>query len=140
MPTKQGRVREMTDYAEEIRKQMLDLWGKTVSQLEDISKSLMGTGGLEKIKLEQAKLAAERDKLVKRLGEEVVKLIDAGKLKVPKPVMKLYDRLEQVAARMTKKGKGKKKTSKKPAKKSTRKPAKKAKKKVTRKKAAKKAE
>ncbi len=93
----------MTDYAEEIRKQMMDLWGKTVAQLEDISKTIKGATSLEKLKHEQAKLMAERDKLAKRLGDEVAKLLDAGKVKLPTPVMKVYERLQKVADRLTKK-------------------------------------
>ena len=102
----------MTDYADEIKKQVMDLWGKTVAQLEDISNTIKGATSLEKLKHEQAKLTAEREKLAKRLGEEVEKLLDAGKVKLPKPVMGVYDRLKKVADRLTKKEKaGKKKAA-----------------------------
>ena len=93
----------MKDYGEEIRKQMLELWGKTVSQLEDISRTIMVTTGLEKLKFDNAKLIAEHDKLTKRLGEEVFKLLEAGSLKLPAPAQDIYGRIRHVIEKLLKK-------------------------------------
>lgn len=86
----------MKDYTAEVRKQMLELWGKTIGQLEEISKGLMSTTGLEKLKFDQARLVEERDRLLKRLGEEVFRLLEAGALVVPAPVLPIYQRLKKV--------------------------------------------
>jgi hypothetical protein len=143
----------MKGYADEVRKQMMELWGKTISQLEDISKTLMSTAGLETIKFDQAKLTEERDKLFALLGQEVFKLLEAGKVKVPSKAEQVYAKLTKVIEKLlkqeeatttktkvkktAKKTKKAKKAAKKPAKKSVEKSTKKAKK--TAKKPAKKA-
>jgi hypothetical protein len=127
-----------------IRKQAIDLWKKTVSQLDEISKTLMKTSRLEKLKIDRAKLLADRDKLLKRLGQETYKLIEQGRLKVPKPLKELYNRISKLLDRIIPekmkpvKKKPKKKAAPKPA--AKKKPAKKkaTKKKTTKKKTAKK--
>jgi hypothetical protein len=117
----------MADRTEEIRKQALDLWNKTVAQMEEISKALVKTSGLEKFKLDRAKLLEERDRLLHRLGEETYKLIEAGKMKAPKPVLQLADRVSKVMDKLILRTRPKKakKATKKAAKKATNKPAKK---------------
>ena len=117
----------MAERAEVMRKQALDLWKKTVAQLEQISKTLRASG-IEKFKAERDRLLAERDKLFKRLGEETFKLIEARKIKVPKPIQDIYVRIRNLMDVLIMQKKPKKKTARK-------KPVKKAKKKTTKKKA-----
>jgi hypothetical protein len=116
----------MVDKVEAMQKQAIDLWKKTVAQLDEISKSLMKTSGLDKIMFDRAKLMSERDRLFKRLGEETYKLIDQRKIKVPRAIQDIYVRIRNLMDRLI--------MQKKPAKK---KPAKKkaAKRKTTRKRA-----
>lgn len=85
--------------AEEIRNQVIDLWGKTVGQLEQISRNLMESG-VNIFKVEQAKLLAERDRLLNRLGEETYRLLDAGKVKLPKSVTETYIKVRKVMDRI----------------------------------------
>ena len=42
------------------------------------------------------RVLAERDKLFKRLGEETYKLIEARKIKVPKPIQDIYVRIRNL--------------------------------------------
>lgn len=120
---------------ERIRKQAIDLWKKTVSQLDEISKTLMKTSRLEKLKIDRARLLADRDKLLKRMGEETYKLIEQGRLKVPKPLLDLYNRVSKLLDRIIPE---KMKPAKKPKRKAAKKKAAPARKKATKKKAAKK--
>jgi hypothetical protein len=90
----------MAQKPDEFRKQAIDLWKKTVAQLDEISKNLMKTSRLDRLKFDRAKLIEERDKLVKRLGEETYKLIEKGRLSVPKPLQDLYKRISKVAERI----------------------------------------
>jgi hypothetical protein len=127
---------------DDLTKQALDLWKKTVAQLDDISKSLMKSSGLDKLKFDRAKLLEERDKLFKRLGEETFGLIEKGKLRVPGSVKDTYLKIRKLMDRLLgSKKPAKKKPAKKSAKKKTakKKTAKKkpAKRKVVKKKAAK---
>jgi hypothetical protein len=85
----------MNERAEVIRKQVVEMWAKTIKQMEGLSKTLM-SGGLDKFKVEHAKLMGERDRLIGRLGEEVYKLMDAGKIKVPPYVSQIYVRVRGV--------------------------------------------
>lgn len=89
----------MNQKADEIRHQVIDLWGKTVGQLEQISRNLMESG-VNIFKVEQAKLLAERDRLLNRLGEETYRLLDAGKVKLPKQVTDTYIKVRRVMDRI----------------------------------------
>ncbi len=102
----------MAERAEEMRKQAIDLWKKTVAQLEQISKTLRASG-IEKFKAERDRLLAERDKLFKRLGEETFKLIEARKIKVPKAVQDIYVRIRNLMDVLIMQKKPKKKAAKK---------------------------
>ena len=115
----------MADRAEQMRKQALDLWKMTVAQLEQISKTLRTTG-IERFKAERTRLLSERDKLFKRLGEETYKLIEARKIKVPRPIQDIYVRIRNLMDVLIMQKKPKKKAARK-------KPVKKAKKKTTKK-------
>ena len=107
----------MANRKDEMRKQAIDLWKKTVAQLEQISKTLRATG-IERFKAERTRLLAERDKLFKRLGEETFKLIEARKIKVPKPIQDIYVRIRNLMDVLIMQKKPKKKAAKKkPAKK-----------------------
>ena len=110
----------MADRADVMRKQAIDLWKKTVSQLEQISKTLRASG-IERFKAERDRLLAERDKLFRRLGEETFKQIEARKIKVPKPIQDIYVRIRNLmdVLIMQKKPKKKAAKKKKPAKKKT---------------------
>ena len=114
----------MVDQVEKLQKQAVDLWKKTVKQLDDISKSLMKASKLDQLQFDRARLLQERDRLFKRLGEETYKLIDMGKIRVPKPIQDIYKRIRKVmdGIMLAKPGKKKKPAKKKAAKK---KPAKK---------------
>jgi hypothetical protein len=107
----------MVERAEEMRRQAIDLWKKTVSQLEQISKTL-SVSGIEKFKAERDRLLSERDKLFKRLGEETFKLIETRKIKVPKPIQDIYVRIRNLMDVLIMQKKPKKKPArKKPARK-----------------------
>ena len=113
----------MAERAEVMRKQAIDLWKKTVAQLEQISKTLRASG-IEKFKAERDRLLAERDKLFKRLGEETFKLIEARKIKVPKPIQDIYVRIRNLMDVLIMQKKPKKKAArKKPVKKAKKKKA-----------------
>ncbi len=117
----------MAERAEEMRRQAIELWNRTLGQLEQISKTLRASG-IEKFKAERDRLLAERDKLFKRLGEETFKLIEARKIKVPKAIQDIYVRIRNLMDVLIMQ----KKPKKTPARK---KPVKKAKKQTTKKKA-----
>jgi hypothetical protein len=99
---------------DEIRKQVLDYWKKTVNQIEDLYKKVLESSGLNKIKLDKANLLMERDRLIKRLGEETYHLIEQRKIMVPKPVQSIYVKIRTVMDRLIIQG------GKKPAKKAVR--------------------
>lgn len=117
----------MANRKEEMRKQAIDLWKKTVAQLDQISKTLRASG-IERFKAERDRVLTERDKLFKRLGEETFKLIEARKIKVPKPIQDIYVRIRDLMdvlimqkkpKQAAPKGTAKSAAKKKPAKKKT---------------------
>ncbi len=130
----------MATKREDISAQALELWKKTLAQLDEISKSLKMSSVVGRLKADSLRLIQERDKLLKRLGEETYKLIDKNKIKVPDPLKRLYDRIRVQADKLIGSRKAKKTPKKKGARKVTKKPAKRkvVRKKTTGKKAAKK--
>lgn len=131
--TKQGNTT-----VDKMQKQALDLWKKTVGQLDEISKSLKKAVPFDRLHFDRAKLMEERDKLFKRLGEETYKLIERGKVSVPKQAQDLYKRIQDLMDKIKFDKKPKKSAKKKTAKKSTKKTTTKSKKKPAKKSAAKK--
>jgi hypothetical protein len=102
----------MANRKDEMRKQAIELWKKTVAQLDQISKTLRATG-IERFKAERDRLLSERDKLFKRLGEETYKLIEARKIKVPKGIQDIYVRIRNLMDVLIMQKKPKKKAAKK---------------------------
>jgi len=120
---------------DDIRRQVNGLWKEALGQLEEAKGVLTG-----RIEGDLVKLRGERDRLLKRLGEQTYKLANDGKLPVPAVVRKTVDRLNEVIDGLveTQKRKGAKKPGSKKAsepkpeaKKTTKKTAKKASKKKT---------
>ena len=136
----------MREKTQEFKKQFNDLWKQTMGQLDDIKDVVLrSTDKLEKFDLEIERLRLERDKLLKKLGEQTLRWLDHSKdLRIPSVVRRTLERLNEVAEGLTEKSqKAKKKsaTKKKTVKKKTSKKAptkKKVAKKTTKKKTTKK--
>ena len=116
---------------DDIRRQVNTLWKEAIGQLDEAKGILTG-----RIEGDLVKLRSERDKLLKRLGEQTYRMANDGKLPVPTMIKRTVDRLNEVidgVVEAEKRKKGRTKAKKKAAKKPTAK-KKTAKKKVTKKK------
>jgi hypothetical protein len=91
------------DRYELVRQQMMNLWGKTVDQLEHVSKALLDASGIEKLKVDLSTLSEEHDKQVRLLGAEVYQLLDQGVMKVPGPVQAIFNQARNVVRSMEEK-------------------------------------
>jgi hypothetical protein len=120
---------------DDFRKQINEVWKQAINQLEDVKDVVLKSG--DRMEAEVERLRLERDKLLKKLGEQTHKLANQGKLPMPGVVKQTVDRLNEVIDKMVKsrKKKTKKRKTSKKKKKTTKK---KAKKKVTKKKTTKK--
>jgi hypothetical protein len=85
--------------AEELKKKAMNLWAKTVQQIEALS-TVMKAAGLDKLKFDRARLLEERDRLIARLGEETFRLIESGRIRVPGTVSSIYLRLRDLMDRL----------------------------------------
>lgn len=101
--------------ADDVRGQLNDLWKQAIDQLEEVKDAYTRSRG--RLDDEMLRLRGERDKLLKKLGEQTHKLANDGKLPVPSVVKRTVDRLNEVidnlVATQAKKKKTKKKTAKK---------------------------
>ncbi|MBI3179180.1 MAG: hypothetical protein HYZ27_05935 [Deltaproteobacteria bacterium] len=104
------------DRSEEFRKHVNDLWKQAVKQLEEAKEVLLRQRG--RIEADLQRLRLERDKLLKKLGEQTYKFVNNGRVRVPEIIKRTVDRLNEVINRMVKKPAGKAKggaRKKKPA-------------------------
>jgi hypothetical protein len=118
---------------DDFRKQINEVWKQAIGQLEDVKDAVLKSGN-NRVEAEVERLRLERDKLLRKLGEQTYKLANQGKLPMPGLVKQTVDRLNDVIDKMVKKGrkkKTKKKTKRKTKKKATKKKAKKTAKKKT---------
>ncbi len=79
------------DRAEELKKQAINLFKQTVTQLEDLSRVFIKPATLDRLKSDARGLLEDRDRLFKKFGEECFRLIESNNLPVPKPIKKLYE-------------------------------------------------
>lgn len=78
------------DRADDFKNQAFNLFKKTVTQLEDLSRLFVKTDTINQIKSDAKSLIEERDRLFRRLGEECFRLIESNSLPVPKSIRDLY--------------------------------------------------
>ncbi len=86
--------------SEEFRKQVNDLWKHAVKQLEEAKEVLLRQRG--RIEADLHRLRLERDKLLKKLGEQTYKFVNSGRVRVPEIIKHTVDRLNEVIGRMVK--------------------------------------
>jgi len=95
-----------TTRADEIKKQVNVIWKQAVGQLEDVKEAVLKQ--TDRFDAEIHWLKTERDRLLKRLGEQTHKLATQGKLPMPGLVKSTVDRIDEVVARLVaKQGNGK---------------------------------
>jgi sulfite reductase alpha subunit-like flavoprotein len=115
---------------DEFRKQINEVWQHAMDQLEEVKEAVLRSG--DRVEAEVEQLRMQRDKLLRKLGEQTHKLANQGKLPVPDVVKQTVDHLNEVIDKLVEKS-GKKKTKKKATKKAAKKKAKKTAKKTTKK-------
>jgi len=108
---------------DDFRRQVNDVWKQALDQLEEVKDALVDARG--RVEADILKLRNERDKLLKRLGEQMYDLVNEGSVPVPRVVRRTVDRLNEVIDGLVKKstsarkkgtkrkGKAKKRSSKK---------------------------
>ena len=101
---------------DDFRKQINEVWKQAMSQLEDVKKTVLKS--TDRVEAELERLRLERDKLLKKLGEQTYKLANQGKVPLPGLVKQTVERLNDVIDSMVKK-KRKKRAKKKAKKKKT---------------------
>ena len=108
----------MTTRSDEFRRQVNELWKNAVDQLEEVKDVIVRSTG--RFEADLQRLRHERDRLLKRLGEQTYKLANQGKLPMPAFVKSTVERLNDVVQSLVARQNGKKRTT---TKKTTRKKA-----------------
>jgi hypothetical protein len=84
----------MPTHAEQLRKQVDVLWKQAVVQLEEVKRAVIRTAERHDVDLQR--LRAQRDKLLKRFGEETHRLANDARYPVPTIIKRTVDRLNEV--------------------------------------------
>ena len=87
--------------SDELRRQANDLWKQAMDRLEEVKKLVLKQRG--RLESDLNRLVRERDKLLKKLGEQTYRLANQGSIHVPKLVRDTVDNLNKVIDRITKK-------------------------------------
>lgn len=120
----------MANMTDEFRKEVNKLWSQAIDQLEEIKETVLRTN--DRVEAEVQRLRIERDKLLRRLGEQTLKLANQQTVPLPTVLKRTVEQLNDVIESLTDAQSGRKKRGTKKKKKAT------SKKKVTRKKTTKK--
>jgi hypothetical protein len=81
-------------HSDEFRRQVNELWKQAVDQLEEVKDTLTRSRG--RIEADMLRLRRERDRLLRRLGEQTFRLANQGKLPMPSLVKRTVERLNEV--------------------------------------------
>jgi hypothetical protein len=84
----------MNTRADEIRRQVNGIWKQAVGQLEGLREAIIRR--TDRFDADINRLRQERDRLLRRLGEQTHKLADQGTLPMPAFVRSTVDRLNDV--------------------------------------------
>lgn len=120
----------MANMTDEFRKEVNKLWSQAIDQLEEIKETVLRTN--DRVEAEVQRLRLERDKLLRRLGEQTLKLANQQTVPLPAVLKRTVEQLNDVIESLTDAQSGRKKRGTKKKKKAA------SKKKVTRKKTTKK--
>ncbi len=88
----------MNARTDEFRRQMNELWKQAVDQLEVVRDAVVRQ--TDRFDAELQWLRTERDRLLKRLGEQTHRLANEGKLPMPAFLKTTVDRLNEVIDRI----------------------------------------
>lgn len=84
----------MATTSDDFRRQVNELWKQALDQLEEVKDAIVRSTG--RFEVEAQRLRQERDRLLRRLGEQTHKLAQEGKLPMPAFVKSTVDRLNEV--------------------------------------------
>lgn len=101
----------MSNVTEDFRKEVNKLWNQAIEQLEELKDSVLHTS--DRVEAEVQRLRLERDKLLRRLGEQTLKLANQQTVPLPQAVKRTIEQLNDVLESLTSAEKGRKKTKKK---------------------------
>src|SRR5689334_14313824 len=80
--------------SDDIRKQVNELWQEALKQLEEVKDVIVRS--TDRLEADLQRLRSERDRLLKRLGEQTHKLASEGRLPMPAFLKVTIDRLNEV--------------------------------------------
>ena len=101
----------MAKVKDEFRKEVNKIWSQAIEQLEEIKDTVLRTN--DRVETEIQRLRLERDKLIRRLGEQTLKLANQKTVPLPAVVKRTVEQLNDVLENLTSAEKGRKKKTKK---------------------------
>lgn len=76
------------------------MWKMASDSLDTLREVVVRSSQAGKLRVDLALLTREKQQLLARIGEQVMRLVDDGALEVPETVRQIYDRVKDVDARM----------------------------------------
>ncbi|MEZ4270885.1 MAG: hypothetical protein R3C68_05475 [Myxococcota bacterium] len=101
--------------SDEFRNQVNEIWRQAVGQLEEVKDVL--TRSRDRFEADIVRLKGERDRLLIKLGEQTLRLVNQGRVPVPAVVKRNVERLNEVIDGLVKHEAKRSKSKAKPSKK-----------------------
>ncbi len=94
-------TRPVSDRREDLRRQFGTVWKMASDGLDTLREVVVRSSQSGRLRVDLALLAREKQQLLARLGEQLTRLLDDGRIEVPDALRAIYERIKDVDARMS---------------------------------------
>jgi hypothetical protein len=77
------------------------MWKMASDSFDTLREVVVRSSQSGRLRVDLALLAREKQQLLARMGASLMRLVDEGKLELPEPLRGIYDRVQDVDARMS---------------------------------------
>jgi hypothetical protein len=91
----------VSDRRDDLRRQFGTVWKMASDSLGTLREVVVRSSQAGRLRVDLALFAREKQQLLARLGAQVVRLIDDDGIEAPESVMRIYERIKDVDARMS---------------------------------------
>jgi hypothetical protein len=91
----------VSDRREDLRRQFGTVWKMASDGLDTLREVVVRSSQTGRLRVDLALLAREKQQLLARMGDEVVRLLDEDAIEVPEKLKQIWMRIKDVDARIT---------------------------------------
>jgi hypothetical protein len=90
----------VSDRRDDLRRQFGTVWKMASDGFDTLREVVVRSSQAGKLRVDLALLAREKQQLLARMGAQLTRLMDEGGIEVPEGLMRIYERVKDVDARM----------------------------------------